>query len=165
MTAPKVDEALIERLMELDSARTREEWFASARKLFEGFVLLTKSGKALGAMNYKSDAAFVAAAPQMMQAIRALLAERQARAAECDRIADLESAVTELREALDDAESHLDYCGWGSFAGQVDPGRAPLVLKFLREHGVKPLALKLNRDGSPIHPLYVGYDVMPQVMP
>lgn len=55
-------------------------------------------------------------------------------------------------------------CGWGSHAAQVDPGRARSVIDLLSAHGIKPLALSVNMDGSPKHPLYVGYDVTPVEM-
>lgn len=44
-------------------------------------------------------------------------------------------------------------CGWGKHAG--DRGR--YVLSILRAAGVRPLCLAVNKDGSPRHPLYVGY--------
>ena len=54
--------------------------------------------------------------------------------------------------------SGLVLCGWGAHAG----ARGREVLAMLRKlPGVQPHALKLNKDGSPGHPLYVGYDVAP----
>ena len=38
------------------------------------------------------------------------------------------------------------------------------VLQLLREAGVKPHALRINVDGSPQHPLYVGYEIAPKEM-
>jgi len=51
-------------------------------------------------------------------------------------------------------------CGWG-LPGHQLLGRGPAVLKLLRQYGVDPHAFKVNADGSPKHPLYVGYDVRP----
>ena len=42
-------------------------------------------------------------------------------------------------------------CGWGTLGG--DRGRA--VLDLVRAAGKAPMALRLNRDGSPAHPLYL----------
>ncbi len=50
-------------------------------------------------------------------------------------------------------------CGWGKH-GSLH-GHGNFVLQRLRNNGVKPYALKLNKDGSPAHPLYIGYDVKP----
>jgi hypothetical protein len=50
-------------------------------------------------------------------------------------------------------------CGWGIPGGLGDRGNR--VLKLIAKAGVRPHALKFNDDGSPGHPLYLGYDVMP----
>lgn len=51
--------------------------------------------------------------------------------------------------------------GWGNHCDAVRPGRTRQILDLIREAGVTPMCLKRNKDGSPIHPLYVGYDVQP----
>ena len=51
-------------------------------------------------------------------------------------------------------------CGYGTH-GALN-GRGDKVLQLLREAGIKAHALKQNADGSPGHPLYVGYDVLPR---
>ncbi len=51
--------------------------------------------------------------------------------------------------------------GWGKLGG----ARGFEVLRLLRENGKEPLALKLNGDGSPHHPLYVRMDTVPVPMP
>jgi hypothetical protein len=53
--------------------------------------------------------------------------------------------------------------GWGCHGKFKDRGNH--VLKLLRSSGVKPMALKINRDGSPGHPLYVGYSVQLMELP
>lgn len=53
-------------------------------------------------------------------------------------------------------------CGWGKHGKLLDRGNQ--VLEMLLQHGVTPHALAINEDGSPQHPLYVGYDVLPEVI-
>lgn len=55
-------------------------------------------------------------------------------------------------------------CGWG-LPGHQLLGRGPKLLELLRGAGVKPHALRVNEDGSPGHPLYIGYDVLPKPLP
>ncbi|KQV81056.1 hypothetical protein ASD15_14350 [Massilia sp. Root351] len=50
-------------------------------------------------------------------------------------------------------------CGW-SESGTLG-GRGQAVLQLLRDIGIKPHPLKLNKDRTPKHPLYVGYKTMP----
>jgi hypothetical protein len=52
-------------------------------------------------------------------------------------------------------------CAWGKHGNLAGRGRA--VHAMLLEHGVQPHYLKLNQDGSPAHPLYIGYDVHPKL--
>jgi hypothetical protein len=40
-----------------------------------------------------------------------------------------------------------------------------LVLEAIIAAGRRPMALHINADGSPKHPLYVAYDVEPQPFP
>lgn len=58
------------------------------------------------------------------------------------------------------AGAGLVVCGWGRHGNLV--GRGSYVLWLLRRSGITPHYLKLNKDGTPKHPLYVGYDVKPQ---
>lgn len=51
-------------------------------------------------------------------------------------------------------------CGWG-VPGHRLLGRGPAVLAMLRHVGIVPHALAVNVDGSPKHPLYVGYSALP----
>jgi len=53
--------------------------------------------------------------------------------------------------------SQLVVCGWGTLGGE----RGTEVLSTLSYDGVRPHALKLNRDGSPTHPLYLSYSLKP----
>jgi hypothetical protein len=46
-------------------------------------------------------------------------------------------------------------CGWGTNGGLRQ--RADHVLTLLRAIGVQPKCLRVNADGSPMHPLYVPY--------
>lgn len=50
-------------------------------------------------------------------------------------------------------------CGWGNPGNLL--GRGAAVLALLRGAGVVPYALAVNADGTPTHPLYLGYDLMP----
>lgn len=49
------------------------------------------------------------------------------------------------------ARAALVVCGWGKLGGV----RGPVVLDLIRQAGKVPHALKLNKDGSPQHPLYL----------
>ncbi len=49
--------------------------------------------------------------------------------------------------------------GWGKHAR---PDRVAQLRWLIEDCGVEPAALKVNKDGSPQHPLYIGYDVQPQ---
>lgn len=50
-------------------------------------------------------------------------------------------------------------CGWGMPGNLLDRGNR--VLRLIRAHNVTPYCLRLNKDGTPQHPLYLGYDVKP----
>jgi hypothetical protein len=50
-------------------------------------------------------------------------------------------------------------CGWGNPGNLMNRGKD--VLALMRMNNIKPCALKLNKDGTPQHPLYIGYDVAP----
>jgi hypothetical protein len=49
-------------------------------------------------------------------------------------------------------------CGWGKHGSYN--GRGEEVLSILKKY-TRVCALKVNKDGSPSHPLYIGYDVEP----
>lgn len=51
-------------------------------------------------------------------------------------------------------------CGWGKHGNFRDHGK--YMLMRLRQRGVTPYALKINKDGTPAHPLYIGYRVKPK---
>lgn len=55
--------------------------------------------------------------------------------------------------------SKMTICGWGKHGSLY--GRGDKVLETLKFWGNKIYALKVNKDGSPAHPLYIGYDVKP----
>lgn len=59
--------------------------------------------------------------------------------------------------------SHAAICGWGKH-GSIR-GRGNDVLGLIKLYGWTPMALKINKDGSPAHPLYIGYDVQPKPIP
>jgi len=62
---------------------------------------------------------------------------------------------------LDAVKSHgMVVCAWGTL-GNLN-NRGAQVLELIRGTGVVPHYLVLNKDGTPKHPLYVGYDVKPQ---
>ena len=50
-------------------------------------------------------------------------------------------------------------CAWGRHGILHERGR--IVLSALRKWNVQPYALRLNKDGSPAHPLRIGYDQQP----
>ena len=56
----------------------------------------------------------------------------------------------------------LVVCGWGTHGALL--GRGARVLELLRQNDIVPHALSINRDGSPQHPLYVSYDLIPVEM-
>lgn len=50
-------------------------------------------------------------------------------------------------------------CAWGTHGAHV--GRAREVVALLRDAGITPHCLGQNADGSPKHPLYLGYSLSP----
>lgn len=52
-------------------------------------------------------------------------------------------------------------CAWGAHGKHR--GRGDQVRRLLEAAGIPLHALAINRDGTPKHPLYVGYDVQPKV--
>lgn len=50
-------------------------------------------------------------------------------------------------------------CAWGGNAAKLSRPRA--VLSLLREIGARTLALKINSDGTPAHPLYLPCTLQP----
>lgn len=50
-------------------------------------------------------------------------------------------------------------CAWGSHGRYRERGAT--VQSLLQAQGIPLHALRLNKDGSPQHPLYIGYDVVP----
>ena len=63
--------------------------------------------------------------------------------------------VTELQKA------DCVILGWGGDGNHL--GRGAKVIEMLRNAGVQIKCLALNGDGTPRHPLYIGYDVKPQL--
>jgi hypothetical protein len=57
-------------------------------------------------------------------------------------------------------EAALVVCGWGKLGG----ARGPHILQLIRNAGAVPSALKLNKDGSPCHPLYLAANLKPVPM-
>jgi len=51
--------------------------------------------------------------------------------------------------------THNVICAWGTH-GELH-GRGADMIAWLRVMGIGPMALKLNRDGSPAHPLRIPY--------
>ena len=66
------------------------------------------------------------------------------------------------------AKSALDgggivICGWGTHLSKLKPAGAALdVLLMIHMRPLKLSALKLNDDGTPCHPLYLGYELKPR---
>jgi hypothetical protein len=57
----------------------------------------------------------------------------------------------------------LVICAWGKEGWFM--GRGAEVLSRIRTLGVTPMALKLNKDGSPQHPLYISLTAKPMEIP
>lgn len=55
------------------------------------------------------------------------------------------------------ARASLVVCGWGKLGG----ARGPHTVELIRRAGKAPHALKLNKDGSPAHPLYLAGNLRP----
>lgn len=51
-------------------------------------------------------------------------------------------------------------CAWGGHGNLLQRGAK--VLRLLLSSGITPHYLKLNKDGTPTHPLYVGYVEKPR---
>lgn len=56
-------------------------------------------------------------------------------------------------------DSAFVICGWGKHGGLQSRDRA--VIAMLKAAKVDVRALKVNGDGSPGHPLYISYEVLP----
>jgi hypothetical protein len=46
-------------------------------------------------------------------------------------------------------------CAWGNHGGYR--GQDVVVMGWLDDHGIEPMALRVSRQGEPYHPLYVPY--------
>jgi hypothetical protein len=57
----------------------------------------------------------------------------------------------------------LVICGWGNHGALHHRGRS--VLAMLTANRITPHALRLNADGSPAHPLYLPYSLLPTPIP
>lgn len=55
----------------------------------------------------------------------------------------------------------LVICGWGRDGNYRN--RGIYVAELLRAEGIVPYALNVNGDGTPSHPLYLAYEIRPQV--
>jgi hypothetical protein len=60
-------------------------------------------------------------------------------------------------------KSDLVVCGWGKHGALQDRGKR--VLELICSAGKVPHALRINSDGSPEHPLYLGYKLQPKPIP
>ena len=92
------------------------------------------------------------------------------RETDSERLADLHASGFDLVGPDNDAmildaarRAAVVVCGWGK-PGRLG-GRDAAVLTLLRDAGVTPYALALNKNGTPKHPLYVRYDTVPVRMP
>lgn len=50
-------------------------------------------------------------------------------------------------------------CAWGTHGKLLERGDA--VARLLLAQGIAPMCLQVNADGTPKHPLYVGYSIQP----
>lgn len=65
-----------------------------------------------------------------------------------------DQAITEVARSCETL-----VCAWSTHARHL--GREAHVLDLLDQLGVVPHVLVINKDGTPRHPLYVGYSVTP----
>lgn len=68
--------------------------------------------------------------------------------------ADNDAAILEAT-----GDAGIVICGWGKHGNLL--GRGNAVRELLKRHDIAAHYLKLNQDGSPMHPLYVGYSITP----
>lgn len=57
-------------------------------------------------------------------------------------------------------QASLVICAWGTNGKLM--GRDVSVVGLLAAHGAQPMCLQVNADGTPKHPLYVGYAIQPK---
>jgi len=57
-------------------------------------------------------------------------------------------------------KAQMVICAWGKHGQHMNRGRQ--VAEMLAKSGIEMYCLKVNCDGFPAHPLYIGYDVKPQ---
>lgn len=76
-----------------------------------------------------------------------------------DLIGDIDAANNAIIEAVESSE--MTICGWGSHP--LATARAEDVFAMLLNINLQGRlhCLKQNKNGSPMHPLYVGYSVVP----
>ena len=55
--------------------------------------------------------------------------------------------------------AYMVICAWGKHGAHLDRGK--ILFGRLQEWGIVPHALRLNKDGSPGHPLYISLDQKP----
>ena len=84
-----------------------------------------------------------------------------------DRLLELHLQGTDLVGPENDAaivaaakNAAIVICGWGQ-PGMIG-GRGDALMALLRDAGIKLYALKINKDGTPAHPLYLAYALKPQ---
>lgn len=65
--------------------------------------------------------------------------------------------ITMAMDAVENGDG-LVVCGWGKLGGAE---RSAAVIARIREAGARPHALKLNKDGSPAHVLYLPSSLIP----
>ncbi len=98
-----------------------------------------------GAMQIANIFAFRATDPKVMRAA-------------ADPVGPENDAV--LHDALATARPDLVLCAWGAHGAHL--GRGAAVAQMLRLSGVPLWHLGLTAAGHPRHPLYIGYDHLPQ---
>lgn len=80
----------------------------------------------------------------------------------CKSVKEASTDGNEIAIMLAARNSKTFICAWGKHGSLF--GRGNDVLKLLTFNKIKPQALKMNKDGSPAHPLYIGYRVNPRVI-
>lgn len=67
---------------------------------------------------------------------------------------DNDTAILELV-----AGAGIVICAWGGHSNLNNRGTK--VLELLKSADITPYYLALNKDGTPKHPLYIGYELLP----
>lgn len=62
-----------------------------------------------------------------------------------------------IKSAFKESGQSKIHCGWGTHGKHI--GRDKQVIKMFKKMNIKCLAIKLNKNGTPVHPLYQPYSL------